>query len=302
MSDAPPWLRRFGVRGLFWRQYLDWAIINLPVYMQTFLLPLSTVFFFFFAAPTRRTIVANLSAVLPGSSPLSNHFRAFRTLYNFAWTIAEGATYKLFKTEFEYEIVGGEYLEQLGRARGAIVITAHMGNYDLGAALFTQKFGRNIRMVRAPEADSETTQHLTSSLERAGEGAVQVDYNTKGALLSFDLLHALRQDEIVSIQGDRLTGEVGETRAQLFDREVQLPTGPFILARVADVPLFPLFIARCGFRKYRIIVDPPITVARTGRNREADITAAVDQWCAVLQKVIGQNWDQWFAFTPIFSA
>ena len=64
-----------------------------------------------------------------------NHLRAFRTLFNFAWTISEAAIYKLIKEEFSYEIIGAEWLEQLGAAPGAIVLTAHMGNYDLGAAL-----------------------------------------------------------------------------------------------------------------------------------------------------------------------
>ena len=32
MQKFANWLRRFAVRGVFWRQYLDWAIANVPVY------------------------------------------------------------------------------------------------------------------------------------------------------------------------------------------------------------------------------------------------------------------------------
>jgi lauroyl/myristoyl acyltransferase len=295
-------LRRFAVRGVFWRQYLDWAIINAPFYMHFVLLCFWTLFFYFFAAPARRAVVVNLGVVLRGSSRVMNHVRALRTLYNFAWTITDAAVHKLTKAVFDYEISGARVLDELGAARGAIVLTAHMGSYDLGAALFAEKFNRQIRMVRAPEPDRQTEEHLKASLTQAGEGAVKVDYNTAGALLSFDLLNALRQGEIVSIQGDRVIGDVAQIEGTIFGRTISVPTGPFILAQVAEVAIFPLFIARTGYRRYAIIVREPIRVARVSADRNTDISAAVAQWCSVLQTVVAEHWEQWFAFAPIFVA
>jgi len=298
-AAKPAWLGRFAVKGIFWRHYLDWAVVNLPFYFYPIPLTFFTIFFFFFAAPARRSVVANLCVVLPGSSRAMNHLRAFRTLYNFAWTIAEAAIHRLIKAEFSYELIGSEWLEQLGAARGAIVLTAHMGSYDLGAALFAEKFQREIRVVRAPEPDEETAQHLTAALTQGGEGAVKVEYNNAGAFLSFDLLKALREGEIVSIQGDRVEGGVGETRGRLFGREVRLPNGPFILALAGQVPIYPLFIARAGCRTYHIIVREPIRVQNLG-NRDENIAAGVAEWCAVLEQIVASRWEQWFAFAPIF--
>jgi len=300
MTERASRLGRFAVRGVFWRHYLDWAVINLPFYVYPVQLVFCTFFFFFFAAPARRAVVANLAVVLPGSSRAMNYLRAFRTLANFAWTITDAAIHKIIKEEFSYKIIGAEWLEQLGAAPGAIVLTAHMGSYDLGAALFAEKFRREIRVVRAPEPDRQTAQHLTASLARAGEGAVKVDYNTAGALLSFDLLKAVRSGEIVSIQGDRVEGEMGQVTARLFGHEVQLPNGPFVLALVAQVPIYPLFIARFGCRRYAIIVHEPIRLESTG-DREKDIAKGVGKWCAILEKTVAARWDQWFAFTPIFA-
>ena len=62
----------------------------------------------------------------------------------------------------------------------AIILTAHMGNYELGAGLFIEKFKRKIRMARAPEPDDLSAQHLNLSLERSSGGAVKVDYSTEG--------------------------------------------------------------------------------------------------------------------------
>jgi lauroyl/myristoyl acyltransferase len=259
-----------------------------------------TFFFFFFAAPARRIVLSHLAIILPGSSRAMNYLRVFRTFHNYAKTISESAIYKLIKEEFSYEIIGANWLDQLGASQGAIVLTAHMGNYDLGAALFAEKFNREIRVVRAPEPDRQTAQHVSASLEKSGEGAIKVDYNTAGALLSFDLLNALRLGEIVSIQGDRVEEGVAEMPAHLFGRQVRLPNGPFVLAQVAHVPIYPLFIARAGYRSYQIIVREPIIVLRSARERADDIAEAIEKWCRVLEQLIADHWDQWFAFAPGF--
>jgi lauroyl/myristoyl acyltransferase len=299
-KNSANFLDRFAVRGVFWRQYLDWATINMPFYTYPVLHCFMTFFFFFFAGPARRIVLANLAIILPGSSRAVNYLRVLRTFYNYAWTISEAAIHKLNKEEFAYEIIGAKWLDQLAAAPGAIVLTAHMGNYDLGAALFAEKFNREIRVVRAPEPDQQTAQHLSASLEKSGEGAVKVDYNTAGALLSFDLLNALRLGEIVSIQGDRLERDLAETSAHVFGQDVRLPNGPFVLAQVAAVPIYPLFIARSGYRSYQIIVREPFTVPRRGRDRENDIAEAVEKWSHVLEQMLAERWAQWFAFAPGF--
>ncbi|MEY2564769.1 MAG: phosphatidylinositol dimannoside acyltransferase [Verrucomicrobiota bacterium] len=302
MTASLNWLRGFAVRGVYWRQYLDWATDNIPFYLYPVLHFFMTLFFFFFAAPARRLVLGHLEVIFPGSSRAINYLRVFRTFHNYSWTISEAAIHKLNEEEFSYGFIGPEWLDQLAAAPGAIVLTAHMGNYDLGAALFAEKFHREIRLVRAPEPDERTAQHLSASLEKSGEGAVKIDYNTAGALLSFDLLNALRGGEIVSIQGDRIDDDLAQVSATLFGKEVRLPTGPFVLAQVSRAPIYPLFIARSGYRSYEIIVAEPIEVLRTGRDREEDLARAVKKWAEVLEQLLVERWDQWFAFAPGFLA
>ncbi len=294
------WRRRFAVRGLYWRQLLDFALTNVPFYLRPVMIFFCTTFFFFFAAPARRAILGNLRVVLPGSNPLLNLGRAWCTLYNFAWTIADAADHKLAKTEFAYELEGAPFLEELAAAQGAILLTAHMGNYDLGAAIFAERFQRGIRMVRAPEADVETAKHLDESLERAGAGAVKVAYNTASMALPFALLNAIRAGEIVSIQGDRAVAHVSQRPARLFGEEVMLPDGPFMLAFVAQAPIYPLFIIRAKFHRYKIIARAPLHCRRDERGRDAVIEEAMREWCRTLEAVIAPNWSQWFSLVPIF--
>ena len=300
MTNFRRWFHRFAVRGILWRHYLDFGLTNVPFYLRPVMIFFWTILFFFLADPARRAILSNLRVVRPGSSPLLNLGRAWLTLYNCAWTISDAADHKLAKTEFAYEVEGGEFLDQLASAHGAILLTAHMGNYDLGAAVFAQRFQRAIRMVRAPEADGQTAQHLDESLERAGGGAVKIAYNTSNVALPLELLNAIRAGEIISIQGDRAVANVSQREARLFGENVSLPDGPFMLAFVAQVPIFPLFIVRTSFHRYKIIAREPIFCVRTERDRAIAIEEAMQAWSRTLESVIAVHWAQWFSLVPIF--
>ena len=186
MSHFRRWSRRFAVRGIFWRRALDWAVIHVPSCLHPLLISFWTLVFFLLAGPARKTVHRQLAIIQAGSSPVMNYLRTFRTFYNFAWTLTDAAIFRLLRAPFTYELEGEDFLNELAAAESAIILTAHMGNYELGAGLFIEKFKRKIRMVRAPEPDDLTAQHLNLSLERSSGGAVKVDYSTEGTTLSFD--------------------------------------------------------------------------------------------------------------------
>ncbi|MEY2544462.1 MAG: phosphatidylinositol dimannoside acyltransferase [Verrucomicrobiota bacterium] len=229
-----------------------------------------------------------------------NYLRVLRVFANFGWSLTDTTTYRMSKGRFRYELERARYLDQLAAAKGGIVLTAHMGNYDLGAALFAEKFHRQIRMVRAPEPDALAAQHVDLALQQSSSGAVKVGYSSDGTSLAFDLLSALRNGEIISIQGDRVTGEVSRAPVKLFNREVSLPNGPFVLSFVSEMPIYPLFIVRTGFRKYKIIAREPIVCSRDRGSRDEVIAEAMQRWAQVLEEIVESHWQQWFAFTPLF--
>ena len=291
---------RLEVHGVIWRRAIDWIVRHIPSWFHRPLILFSTTIFFFKAAPARKALAQNLKAVLPGSSTFANQLRAFRTFYSFGWTLTDAAVHRLLHARFRYELEGENFLRGLAETKGAIVLTAHMGNYDLGAAIFAEKFQREIRIVRAPEPDPAAAQHVDLALAQSGAGAVKVEYSDAGAALSFDLLAALRKGEIISIQGDRIAGDVARAAVPMFGRDVTLPSGPFVLSFAAETPIYPLFIVRIGFRKYKIITHQPITVRRAEGERDAQIENAMRHWSRVLEETIRLYWPQWYGFTPMF--
>jgi lauroyl/myristoyl acyltransferase len=294
------WRSAFAVRGIFWRKFIDWGARVLPAFLHRPLIWIAAVLFFFLAGPARKSLLRNLRVVVPGSSRIVNYFRVIRVFANFGWSLTDAAVHRFKKPRFRYELEGARFLEQLGAARGAIVLTAHMGNYDLGATLFAERFHRPIRMVRAPEPDALAAQHLDLALQQSSAGAVQVGYSDDGTSLAFDLLNALRTGEIISIQGDRVVGEVARAPARIFNREVALPNGPFVLSLVSGAAIYPLFVVRTGNRKYKIVAREPVACSRNHGTRDQIIAEAMQTWARVLEGILREYWPQWFAFAPLF--
>jgi len=299
-STERRWWHGLAVHGVFWRKFVDWAVRKLPTVFHRPVIWVATFLFFFLAAPARKALLRNLRLVRPGSWRVMNYLRVLRVFANFGWSLTDTTAYRMANARFRYELERARFLDQLAAAKGGIVLTAHMGNYDLGAALFAEKFHRGIRMVRAPEPDSLAAQHVDLALQQSSAGAVKVGYSSDGTSLAFDLLNALRGGEIISIQGDRVTGEVSRAPVKFFGREVFLPNGPFVLSLVSETPIYPLFIIRTGYRKYKIVAREPIVCSRGGGSRDEVIAEAMQRWAQVLEEILKSHWQQWFAFTPLW--
>lgn len=289
------WLRRFRPHGVFWRQFLRWAVVNVPYWCEAAILGFWAMLFLLWG-PGRRGVMLNLSAVLPGSWAIANFFRVYRVMWNFAWTIDDNVRFKELGVVPDWEFIGREHFNRMrNEPGGVIILTAHMGSYDLGAQLFAQMSTRPIVMVRAPEVDPLTREYEEA---RLGETeSLKIDFSTRASELALDLLHALQRGEIIAIQGDRVTPGISALPATLFGTKSRLPAGPFALSMAARVPIYPLFIVRLGRRSYRLIVGAPFDVQRT-RDRAEGFEQAVAKWTKELEPVVRDAWFQWYAFQP----
>lgn len=292
------WWRRFLVRGVFWRQFLRFAVLSTPLWLEPLVMGFWSLFFLLWG-PGRRGVMRNLRAIKPGSWGIVNFFRTYRVFWNFAWSIADTTRFLELRTMPDWELEGLEHFEELKAREGAIILTAHMGSYDLGAHVFSETSDRKIVMVRAPEIDPQTRRFEQEAHERSRTAGLRIDFNVSPSDVALDLLDAIRRGELVAIQGDRVTPGIAALPARLFGRPAQIPAGPFALAMAARVPVYPLFIIRTGRRRYRLLACEPIHVERRSRDRDEDLRAAAGEWSKRLEDVIRTGWYQWFAFEPV---
>jgi lauroyl/myristoyl acyltransferase len=284
------------VHGVFWRRFLRWAVLNIPMWLEPTVMAWWAGVFLLWG-PGRRGIMRNLAAIKPGSWAAANFLRVYRVFWNYAWTITDNVRHREEGMVPDWDFVGAEHFEELqSRDGGAIILTAHMGSYDLGAQLFAAYSNRRIVMVRAPETDPETRKYEEARID----GSVQVNFNLDPADTAVGLLGALRDGEVIAIQGDRVTAGIASIDTTLFGRKARVPAGPFALAMAARAPIYPLFVIRRGRRRYRLLTCPAIEVVRTSRDRDGDLRRGVEEWSRALERTVADAWYQWFAFEPQF--
>lgn len=293
---GPAFLRRFLVRGVIWRQFLRWAVLNVPHWLEPIVIGAWSAFFLLWG-PGRRGVMRNLKTIKSGSWPVTNFFRCYRVFWNYAWTITDNVRFKEQHVIPDWEFVGWNDFEEMEQTpSGAILLTAHMGSYDLGAHLFSDMSHRKVVMVRAPEPDSQTREFE----EKQAAAGLRVEFNTNATDLAIELLDSVRSGSIIAIQGDRVLPGISDLPATMFGRSTRLPSGPFALAMTARVPVYPVFVIRLGRRRYRLRTGKAIEAVRTSRNREEDLQRAVNMWAHELELVVAECWYQWFTFEPFF--
>jgi predicted LPLAT superfamily acyltransferase len=283
---------------VFWRQLLRWAVFNIPPFIEPVCMAFWS-FLFLLWVGGRRGVMANLAMIKRGSWRSANILRTYRVFWNFAWTITDNLRFRELRVTPDWDFIGTANFEELkSGSGGAIILTAHMGSYDLGAQLFAEHADRRIVMVRAPEIDPETHEFEAEVKDRTVDQRLQVGFNTKASDLAFELLDELRKGHVIAIQGDRVTPGIGSMKASLFGHDIALPAGPFALAMAAGVPIYPLFVIRMGRRRYRLVTFEAIHVTRRSRSRDDGLNEAMTRWTAILEQIGTEYWYQWFNFYP----
>ena len=294
-------LERLRLEGDLLPRILAWAVPHCPFYLEPILIAGCTTVFFAIAAGPRRAVQENLAAIHPGASRVRLCVQSFQVFWNFAWTCVDGERARSGDRAFRWEIVGREHFDAAADTdKGLIVLTAHMGSYDVAAAAFAEKFGRKVHAVRAPEPTEALQEFRKSELAESAGDSLEIAYNAPGALLGVELVRALNEGEAVAIQGDRVMFDVAPIACPFLNRHIRIPKGPFVLAMLGKVPLIPIFILRDGISRYRIVCKEAFECQRVRRDRDGPIEKAAARWCAQLELVVVENWDQWFVFEPAF--
>lgn len=292
-------LGRFHVTGSFWFRLHGLGMSFLPDWGVFTVVHLFTPLFFLLLFRIRRAIASNLEPVLGPAGFLERQRRIYRTMLTFAWCLSERYQRLLADRPFHTTIDLDRWQRIAQPGHGFIMVTAHLGNFEVGSMLPSFEEGRRVVVVREPEVDPDAQQYVEELLERASAGRWINYFQTDDPLAGLMLLETLRDGGIVGVQGDRPHAGGRIVEAPLFGRPFPFPAGPAALARTAGVPLVPIFVLREGKRAYRIEIAEPIAVPRT-RDREADTVAATGRLAQEIERAIASAPHQWFCFRELW--
>jgi KDO2-lipid IV(A) lauroyltransferase len=219
-----------------------------------------------------------------------NHAYAWVDFFHYGQRPPEVA-FKNFAT-----LEGGEHMDRLltGK-RGAILLTAHAGNFELGGLLLKSR-GLQVHAVYKPDR-FEAVERLRNRIRRQG-GVVGVPVDGIG-FSTLPLLKLLREGKLVGMQGDRDFSMNG-LPVPFFGREVHFPRGPWELAAMTGAPVIATFFFMDADMRFHAKFFEPIHVERERTRRMASIERGMRQYVRLLEELVRANPDQWYCFYPFW--
>ncbi|HEX4822732.1 MAG TPA: lysophospholipid acyltransferase family protein [Candidatus Polarisedimenticolaceae bacterium] len=310
-AEAPPhaprtgWARRvlgdYHVTGLFWYRFHRWSVSSTPEWTLGIWITIFTTFFFFTIWNIRRAIGANLENVLGPCGFFRRQRRIYATMWAFAWCLSERYERLATDRKFDVAVDGMEHWQAAtANGRGCVLVTAHLGLYEVGSMMPSTVEKRHVHLIREPEIDPRAQEFIRESVRAVETEHYSMHFQSEDPLQGMFLLDVLRRGEIVAIQGDRPRTGGRIVPATLFGRPLSLPAGPASLARAAGVPLLPVFAIREGRRRYRCVFAPPIEPWGTA-DRQHEVAEATARVGEAVERAVRSAPHQWFVFREIWS-
>ena len=197
---------------------------------------------------------------------------------------------------------GGQHLLKAAKEGwGGIIVTSHIGNYEISAIAF-KKYGLKLMIMMGEKEANQVARQQRESLEKR-EIIIHVSSTEEPSPLGgIEALNFLRDGGFVSIAGDIVwTDQRSLCSVRLLGHEVKIPSAPFLLGLISGSPVFALFTFRIGKGNHRIVISPlPRIIASSRTDRIAAIQASAQEYASALEKAVRSHPHQWYVFEPIF--
>ncbi|GIW40168.1 MAG: lipid A biosynthesis acyltransferase [Candidatus Binatia bacterium] len=185
------------------------------------------------------------------------------------------------------EVEGEEIVEDVLRlGRGAIVVTGHIGNWELLGAYFAR---RGIPVVAVARRIYEERIDRLVVAFRARHGVRTVHRSDRSA--AREILRTLRARGILAMVVDQDTHAPSLT-VPFFGLPARSPVAPAVLALRTGAPLVPVFIERIAGGRHRIFVHPPLPTPEGG-DRIVRVRALLEDINRALERQIRRRPEQW---------
>jgi len=241
-----------------------------------------------YVVPIRKNVVlANLAASFPEKSRRELSGIAHGAYTQFAQTMVELLFFPKLSAQDISQMTTIENREVLDnalrRGKGAVLVGAHFGNWELMGAALAQAYP--VSFVIGRQQNGKVDDLLNGY--RLGKGIKLIPL--KMALRG--VLRALKSNEFVAILADQDAHEDGAF-VNFFGRPASTPKGPAMFAMRAGCPLIMGTCVRRPGGKFSIIMDE-LPAPATG-DEETMITAYTAAFTTLLESYTRENPGHWF--------
>ena len=244
---------------------------------------------YFLAIPQRRIVRRNLQFARFASSPKQIRSMARRIFQHFGITILELLQMTCFSRKellANIHVEGKEILlEALARQRGAVLITAHLANYEMAWQYVPCYFGRQMVGVAKKLRNARLNRLIHQMRTRFGN---QILYK-KGALP--EMMQTLRRGEMVGILLD-ISRRFDGVEVNFMGRRATATPAAALLGLRCKSPIIPAFCHRNDMGKLIVRIERPIETQRT-KDLRIDLQSNTQLITDRVERAIRNYPEQW---------
>ncbi len=238
----------------------------------------------------RNVVMKNLAIAFPELSEEERKTLCRKCYISSAKTFIEIMAIPCMKYEEVEPYITTECIEKIreyhSRGKGLILLTAHFGNWELGALGIARKLGVPIATLAQPQRNS----YVTEWMERGRTMWGNKVYKTGHAAMT--LFKALKNGEIIGVVGDQRGPEDG-LRVPFFGRMSAVNEGTAALGLRAGSPIVMVLIIRNEDNTYHLQIREVSYDDLPGSMPEK-VAEVTRRHTAFLEEFIRKYPDQWF--------
>jgi KDO2-lipid IV(A) lauroyltransferase len=268
---------------------MQWLVERLPRRLGYALAVLVARFAYVFARRARSELERNLRIALPDLPPRPLRRLVWRNFRNHSKAYADLMRLPVARVEdlrAQLHVQGIEHLDAArARGRGVLVVSAHMGSWEIAAAIWSATVAP-VSLFAEELEPRELYEWYRGTRARLGISVLPL--NRTGLR---QVLQALDNEEMVVTAIDRDILGTG-IAIEFFGRRARIPEGPAAIALRKGTPLLPVVVYRLPDDTFQAVGYPPIFAESTG-DRAADIRRVTGQLVGRLEEIIRAHPDQW---------
>ncbi|MDI1290818.1 MAG: lysophospholipid acyltransferase family protein [bacterium] len=179
--------------------------------------------------------------------------------------------------------------------RGAVLITAHLGSFEVGLAALTQ-VEPSVHVVYKRDLSGTFESMRMRLRQRLGVHEVPID---DGLTAWLTLRDALLNGEAVVMQADRAMPGQRSVVVPFLHGHLRVPTGAVRLARLTGSPIIPVFTIRSATGRFIVQIDPVIEPGNADSVPGAS-DSSVRAVAKSIEAVVANHPTQWLMLGPAF--
>jgi KDO2-lipid IV(A) lauroyltransferase len=248
----------------------------------------------------RLGVLQNLAVMFPEKSDRQRRSLALRTYRSYARDVIDFIRSLHLTPDQTRRLVARMDTSALDQAmaegNGAIILSGHFGNWELGGVLMSRLTSFNLSVVARAEPSESVTKLRETLRAKVGVRTIEVRRYLETAMV---IRSRLRNNEVIAMLMDRHLGK-DHVDVSFFGRSTPFLRTPALLASLSRAPLVPCFVFREG-KGFSVVCGPLIRVAG-GDDDENGVRTAIQAIATIIEGHVRKNPEMWYQFYPYWSS